>query len=170
MEPFCRNYFHFTAWVIFNHYSVWLSSLSGLPAFLWWSPARLAAMHQEHLWLRAFLSGLNLTLLLLCWSLTSWGLLPVSVSRPARLTASHSVALDPLCSSNPSQIPPPIRPCFPAHCITHSRLLCCSDLVLPVVSVGRYCAFCAFTLLGAAVCPAVVTPSCSGGWGWGRWR
>lgn len=34
MEGFSWNYLHCAAWLIFNHYSVWLSSLSGLSTFL----------------------------------------------------------------------------------------------------------------------------------------
>lgn len=129
MQCFCSNYFHCAAWLIFNHYSVWLSSLSGLSAFLWWPMVRHAAMLYVGLWWRAFLTGLNLTLLVP-------HIFPVSVSRPACPPALYSAAFDPLCS--------PSRPSFPhtLYSVTHSQAVCCSALVLPLVSVRGSCASC----------------------------
>lgn len=72
----------FSGSCLLNHSIVWLSSLSGLSAWL-------AAMLWERLRWRALLTGLNHTVLLVYWSFTRRGPLPASVSWA---TCLHAIA------------------------------------------------------------------------------
>lgn len=131
---FCWNYFHCAAWLIFNHYSVWLSSLSGLSAFHSWPTVRPAEMPSEHLRRRAFLTGRSHALR--CCSAGPAHLGDCCQCQSAGQRASRRCTLQRLTpppSPSPSQ--PSLRLFF--------QLLCCSAFVLSVVPVSRSGASCA---------------------------
>lgn len=141
------------AWLIFNHYSVWLSSLSGLSAFLSWSTVRLAAM----LLRTSVVKCSSDRILLCCISLGPSHLedfCQCQSARPACLTASHLT---------PATLPGQPSP-HPPHTLYRTQpaiVLLCSCVVACGVYEEVLCLLCLlwFMLLWATVQPAVVTSS-----------
>lgn len=168
MEGFCWNYLHCAAWLIFNHYSVWLSSLSGLSTFLRTCSNALRTTVVTGISDR---TKSNSALVLLVSHISrAFCRCQSSGQRASR----HSAPLDPpLLSQFQPDFPPTLHPSpspnthtkihthARAHTVSHTASFCAALLLCCEEVLCLLCLLC-FTLLRATVCPAVVTPICSG--------